>query len=507
MEKPKKKKILKYSIEGDFLEIFNSIREACDSVGLKSHSGIVNCCTMKSSCRSTKGFQWRYYEDNYPLKIDGVPNRGVVFKERYGIGTEGAKEVNEKRKTTSLEKYGVHSPMLDPEVMKKYRNTNIQKYGVDNPAKNSSIKEKISKTERNRKTENYLSTILSDSLFSIGISKDDILNIRDIRCGHSFDINRQLLTVRSRNSHQICTVCNPIDRNQTSELEKSLKCKLDSMGIECQSNVKGLVEGRSEADIYIESHSIAIEINGSKFHSEEYSKGKTYHLRKTQLFSDKGIRLFHFFDDEIITKEPIVLSMIQNSIGKSHKIYARKCEIKEIPNSEGIKFFSKNHIQGGINAQYTYGLFYEGTLVSCMSFGKTRRMLGFVKEEESHYELLRFSNSLNLSVVGGASKLLTYFIRSVCPQKITTYANRRWSNGNLYEKIGFEFVSFTEPGYYFFHKNRRISRHALTRKSLIKMGQDPTKTTEEMLGDENAYRIWDCGNYKFEMNITNHGTI
>jgi hypothetical protein len=109
--------------------------------------------------------------------------------------------------------------------------------------------------------------------------------------------------------------------------------------------------------------------------------------------------------------------------------------------------------------------------------------------------------------VGGASKLLTYFIRSVFPQKITTYANRRWSNGNLYEKIGFKFVSFTEPGYYFFYKNRRVSRHALTRKALVKMGQNPSKTTEEMLADVNAYRIWDCGNYKFEMNITNHGTI
>ena len=429
MEKPKKKKILKYSMEGHFVEIFNSIREACDSVGLKSHSGIVNCCTMKSSCRSTKGFQWRYYEDNYPLKIDRVPNRGVVFKERYGIGTEGAKEVNEKRKTTSLEKYGVHSPILNTDVMEKYRNTNIQKYGVDNPAKNSYIKEKISKT---------MIDIFSDSI--------KILN----------DSDRKLSKDTVNFYNKIILFLSDIKVNllYSNKIEEKYK----------------IINLTSEEGI-------------------------------------KGIRLFHFFDDEIITKEPIVLSMIQNSIGKSHKIYARKCEIKEIPNSEGIKFFSQNHIQGGINAQYTYGLFYEGTLVSCMSFGKTRRMLGFIKEEKSHYELLRFSNSLNLIVVGGASKLLTYFIRSVCPQKITTYANRRWSNGNLYEKIGFEFVSFTEPGYYFFHKNRRVSRHTLTRKALVKMGQNPSKTTEEMLADVNAYRIWDCGNYKFEMNTTNHGSI
>ena len=42
---------------------------------------------------------------------------------------------------------------------------------------------------------------------------------------------------------------------------------------------------------------------------------------------------------------------------------------------------------------------------------------------------------------------------------------------------------------------------------IVKMGQNPSKTTEEMLADVNAYRIWDCGNYKFEMNTTNHGSI
>ena len=486
-------------MEGDFIECFDTMKKACESIGTKSHTGILYCCKMKPSCRSSKGFQWRYYEDNYPLKIDRVPGRGEVFKERYGSGSEGAKILNDKRKKTCVERYGFHSPMLNEEVKKKYDATNIEKYGVDNPAKSSGVKEKISKTERNKKTESYLSKMITPDLEFIQISKDDILTFYNNQCTHTFDINRQLLTVRSRNSHQICTICNSVDRNQTSELERALKTKLESIGIKSQSNVKGLVEGRSEADLFIESHNIAIEINGAKFHSEEYSKGKTYHLRKTKLFLDKGIRLFHFFDDEIIEKEEIVLSMIRNSVGKSNRIYARKCQIREITNSEGIKFFNENHIQGGVNAQYTYGLFCDDVMVSSMSFGKVRRMLGFRSDEESHYELLRFSNRLGISVVGGASKLLGHFIQSVCPQKITTYANRRWSNGNLYEKIGFSFISFTEPGYYFFHKNRRVSRHHLTRKSLLKMGYGESKTTEEMISEEEAYKIWDCGNYKFEM--------
>lgn len=494
-----KKKVLKYSMEGDFIELFDSIKEACESVGLKGHSSIVSCCNMKPGAHSTKGYQWRYLSENYPLKIERALTKGEIFKQKYGTGTEGARILNEKRKETCIEKYGFHSPMLNPEIKKKYDRTNIEKYGVDNPAKNDLVKRKISKTERNKKTENYLSKIITSDLNFIGITAEDIISFKSSNCGHTFEINRQLLTVRSRNRHKICTICNTVDRNQTSEIERELKEKMEIFQVPIQSNVKGLVKGRSESDLYMESHKIAIEINGSKFHSEEYSKGKYYHLRKTQLFSEEGIRLFHFFDDEIINKEPIVLSMIGNSLGKSFKIYARNCEIRDLSNSEGIIFFNENHIQGGINSQFTYGLFYEGSLVSCMSFCKIRRILGFTREEESHYELLRFSNSLNTTVVGGASKLLNHFIRTVFPRKIITYANRRWSNGNLYRKIGFEFVSFTEPGYYFFHNNKRVSRHSFTRKSLIEMGQNPDRSTEEMISDVGAFKIWDCGNYKFEM--------
>jgi len=58
--------------------------------------------------------------------------------------SNGAKEVKQKRKKTSLEKYGVDNPFKSEEIKEKIKETNIEKYGVDNPAKNIDVQGRIS---------------------------------------------------------------------------------------------------------------------------------------------------------------------------------------------------------------------------------------------------------------------------------------------------------------------------------------------------------------------------
>jgi hypothetical protein len=49
-------------------------------------------------------------------------------------------------------------------------------------------------------------------------------------------------------------------------------------------------------------------------------------------------------------------------------------------------------------------------------------------------------------VTGGASKLLKYFINNH-GSSIITYADRTYSNGDLYEKIGFTLLKTNPPSY------------------------------------------------------------
>ena len=93
-------------------------------------------------------------------------------------------------------------------------------------------------------------------------------------------------------------------------------------------------------------------------------------------------------------------------------------------------FLNSNHLQGNCISKYRYGLYYNDELVSLMTFGKMRKNLNG-KKEEGVYELLRFCNKLNTTVVGGASKLLKHFIKTVNPKRIVSYTYKGWSNSNL----------------------------------------------------------------------------
>ena len=201
--------------------------------------------------------------------------------------------------------------------------------------------------------------------------------------------------------------------------------------------------------------------------------------------------------------------MILNKLGKTpNKIYGRKTIIKEIIDNKIVRTFLEiNHLQGFIGSKIKLGLYYENKLVSMMIFGKRRVAMGKKLTNEGEYELLRYCNKLNTNIVGGASKLFKYFIGNFSPKEITTYADRSHSNGNLYETLGFKFISKTQPNYYYIIDGIRHHRFNFRKDKLIKEGFDSNKTEHQIMIDRNIYRIFDSGNLKYislSMIIKNH---
>ena len=62
----KKKKVLKYDFENNFIGEFNSITDAARSVGLKGLSGITESCKNGGLCR---GYKWKFKEDDTIEKV------------------------------------------------------------------------------------------------------------------------------------------------------------------------------------------------------------------------------------------------------------------------------------------------------------------------------------------------------------------------------------------------------------------------------------------------------
>jgi len=211
------------------------------------------------------------------------------------------------------------------------------------------------------------------------------------------------------------------------------------------------------------------------------------------LCEKKGIQLIQIFEDEWLFKQDIVKSRLLNLLKlNKNKIYARKCVLKEITSKESKEFLNTNHIQGNVNSNIRLGLYYDDELVSIMTFGKLRKSMGYSTKKGS-YEMLRFCNKLNTSVIGGADKLLQYFVKLYQPKEIITYADRRWSQGNLYDKLDFEFIYKTKPNYWYINDDKREYRFKYRKDVLVKKGFDINKTEHQIMLERKIYRIYDCG--------------
>ena len=394
---------------------------------------------------------------------------------------------------TNNEKYGCDRPIQNKEIRKKLEITCLNKYGFAISAQNNEI------IEKNK--NNYILRLLKKyDYLKINYIKDHIANFQCDQCKeHNFDINFALLGTRIKYGTIICPICNPINSSFISGRELQLQNFIkENYNSEIILNSKNIISPL-ELDIYLPELKLAFEFNGLYWHNELY-KENSYHLNKTENSEKQGIQLIHIYEDDWIYKKDIVKSRILNLLGKSNKIYARKCEIKEIDNNDLIKLFlNKNHIQGFVGSKIKIGLFLDNELVSLMTFGSLRVSMG-QKFIENSYEMLRFCNKLNTNVIGGASRLFKYFINQYKPIEVISYADRSWSQGDLYEKLGFELIHKTKPNYYYVINDVRKHRFGFRKDKLIKDGADPTKSEHKIMIEKNIYRIYDSGHLKYKIN-------
>ena len=89
------------------------------------------------------------------------------------------------------------------------------------------------------------------------------------------------------------------------------------------------------------------------------------------------------------------------------------------------------------------------------------------KAAANSYELLRFCNKLNTTVIGGASKLFQHFLTHYQPSKIISYADRRWSNGQLYFNLGFKHTHNSGINYFYIVDGCREYRYKYRKMYLL----------------------------------------
>jgi hypothetical protein len=434
-----------------------------------------------------------------------------------------------KLKINNLEKWGVENVFQLDSVKNKIKETNLEKWGVENPSQNKIINDKIKKTLSNldkkvihekrvetvknkwgvenisklneiksKKVESYKLKYNVDhnkksELFRLDnfkISNDPYYlrykenSISVFKCqekGHEFDIHIDNYLKRVKYKTLLCTICNPIDKHQSG---KEIKLYNFIKSIYDGEIIQNYKVDRQEIDIYLPELNLGFELNGIYWHSDKF-KNKYYHKDKSDFFNKIGIRLIHIWEDDFDSKFQIIKSQINNLLNLNTKIWARKCQVKEINETSICRsFLDENHIQGYANSNLKLGLYNDSELVAIMTFDHFE---GRKKMNNNEWNLNRFCNKLNYSVIGGASKLLNHFINNYDVNRIISYADLDWSRGDLYEKLGFKKISESNPDYKYLVNEKRVH------KSNFKKSK--TGITES---DLNNYKVWDCGKIKFE---------
>jgi len=309
-----------------------------------------------------------------------------------------------------------------------------------------------------------------------------------IQC-NKHGVFHQLATNHLRGSG--CPAC----ANKISQPQIDIANQIRSLGLTCFENHREIIPPY-ELDIYVPELFTAIEYCGLRWHSETFGKKtRNYHINKLKLCGEAGVRLITIFEDEWINKTEIVKRRLNHILtNTNNKIYARKCQIREITKEVAKQFLDIHHLQGYSGCKYRYGLYHGGELVSVMTFSKPNISKGSRGNSEGIYEINRFASSI--IVVGGASKLLNHFATNLRPNKVISYCDLRWSTGNLYHKMGMSLVRTSAPNYWYIDKQFRIHRFAL-RKGNIPT-DDPKLTEWENRKLQGYDRIWDCGNLVFE---------
>lgn len=433
--------------------------------GVEWHSQLPDW-SDKVKATSIKKFGVEHYSKTTAHKKRTIEANQKKFKVNYPAQSI---EIQNQIKSTCLRKYGVDNPAKLTENIASSKITCVEKYGVSNPA------------QRHYSVE-ALTFLTNDILFAEECEKSRVSELAkkyNISVKPIYDkINELGIEIPRLNISTFeAEVANYISASYNGTIVKNDWAVLKN----------------KQLDLLLPDLKIAFECNGTYWHSEDQGRGKKYHDDKTTRCNYQGITLIHIWEHDWREKNEIVKSMIASKISATPaKIYARKTEAKLVDASDAANFFSKTHLQGRVyRKSINIGLCHNEEIVALMSFGKTRF------DKKYQWELLRFSNKLNCSIIGGASKMFRYFVDNYKPESVVSFANRMHSTGKVYDILGFSHVGKSQPGYKYtknfidIFDRQKFQKHKL--KKILPIFDETLSESLNM--KNNGYtRLWDCGN-------------
>lgn len=226
-------------------------------------------------------------------------------------------------------------------------------------------------------------------------------------------------------------------------------------------------------------------------------------IKTLRKWTAAGVTCFIIFEDELRTNIDMVVTKLIHYTNQTDKqrIHARQCSIRVITASQKSSFLNHHHIQGNDNSTLCYGAFRGDELVAVMSFSQPNVASGYKTHQVATWELSRFATHSDYRIPGVASKLLTWFKRNNKWHRIISYADRRWSMGNMYGVLGFTLEATNPPSYSYVVNDQRRHRWNY-RKDILKTtltNYDANLTEYQNMEKAGMWRVWDCGTVRYSI--------
>jgi len=174
------------------------------------------------------------------------------------------------------------------------------------------------------------------------------------------------------------------------------------------------------------------------------------------------------------------------------RVYARNCTSKEINNLDADFFVEKNHAQGSVlGATTSIGLFNDNELVGVVQFGYPRTK---AKQRRYSCELLRLAFKKDVQIIGGASKLIKFFIKTKKPSDFFTYQDTTGKASNVYAESGMTLVKEEKTKKYLVAPGKTLK--TAKRKEYWSVGEVSRRGPDALLGTNLGEKFHENGRRK-----------
>lgn len=461
----------------------------------KGRKDIDKDCCYKCRSKKRSEISLKKHGVSNPFQREEVKEKSkLTNKKKRGVEyAMQSRTVRDKSKQTCLNKYGVENPAKSQTVQDKYRQTCMDKYGVENVSSLKKVKDKRKETNLEKFGHEYY--VASDhckqkvrerhgvdNVFQLESVKKKIIETRK-SSGNIKVFNGKTVQEWSDNIG--------FSRNHFNKLvndhgwEYAVNCAPDMTNIEqLVANILDkndiVFESRKRfgsvyPDFLITDHNLVIECDGLYWHSDAVQVDNNYHVKKKNIYEESGLRSLFFRQNEIINRPDIIESIILNKTGNSKRVFARKLKLDTIGSKRAKLFLEENHLMG--NGRGQSFILHDGDQV--VSLIQMRRVKG------NNWEVSRFCSKLGYSIIGGFTRLLSFFESKNDPDSIITFIDKRYGDGQYLTLHKFELISC--------HKSFKWTDSVSTFHRM----KFPSNTGY----DNGLYKIWDCGQAKYKKDI------